>query len=215
MKATAKSNWSWYLLSPLFFRYVHRRIGLRRALRARLRAGDIYCRWLTEAPEIGPDNPMNDNLIIVLIFFSFYEADDRRMSESELRTVISEMMNLPPLRLTRLIDLNRPLMMRLMKRMIYKNVRWLKAHPQYAAASWDFSFDPSRHRDGIYFWFTRCPINTFCREHDLLDVLPLCCDIDHLNVERVHGRLVRHHTLATGGDICDYWITGDKTRLPQ
>jgi len=31
----------------------------------------------------------------------------------------------------------------------------------------------------------------------------------------MHGVLHRDYTLATGGDMCDYWIVPDKIQNPQ
>ncbi|MBF1269697.1 MAG: L-2-amino-thiazoline-4-carboxylic acid hydrolase, partial [Oribacterium parvum] len=81
--------------------------------------------------------------------------------------------------------------------------------------TWDFHFDEKRHRDGFYYHFTRCPLEKFARENGYLDLLPLCCDIDHIAVERNKGVLHREQTLATGGTICDYWFVGDQTKNPR
>lgn len=71
------------------------------------------------------------------------------------------------------------------------------------------------HRDGFYYYFTRCPINNFARRHGYLDVLPVCCELDHILTEASHGKLIRDYTLATGGSICDYWIVPDSIKAPR
>ena len=79
----------------------------------------------------------------------------------------------------------------------------------------DDNFDESRHKDGFYYHFTRCPMEKFARENGYLDVLPIGCNTDYLTCELNHGVLHRQSTLAEGGDICDYWIVGDKVKNPQ
>jgi hypothetical protein len=92
---------------------------------------------------------------------------------------------------------------------------WADDHPQYKGKTWDFNFDDTLHRDGFYYHFTQCPINTFARKYGFLEVLPVCCELDHLLTEASHGRLIRQYTLATGGDVCDYWIVPDKIKNPK
>ena len=45
-------------------------------------------------------------------------------------------------------------------------------------------------------------------------ILPVCCDIDYITAEYNHGVLHRDYTLATGGNICDYWIVPDQIKNP-
>lgn len=54
----------------------------------------------------------------------------------------------------------------------------------------------------------------FARENGYLDLLPLCCEMDHIVIEKRKAVLHREQTLATGGEMCDYWIVGDKTKKP-
>ena len=77
--------------------------------------------------------------------------------------------------------------------------------------TWDFHFDEHLHRDGFYYHFNHCPIADFCRKYGYEEINPVLCNIDHITARLVHGRLVRHHTLATDGPICDYLIRGDQS----
>ncbi|MCR4990567.1 MAG: L-2-amino-thiazoline-4-carboxylic acid hydrolase, partial [Lachnospiraceae bacterium] len=76
-------------------------------------------------------------------------------------------------------------------------------------------FDDSKHKDGSYYHFTRCPLNDFARKYGFLEVLPICCDIDYITTEYSHGILHRDYTLASGGNICDYWIVPDQINNPM
>ena len=88
------------------------------------------------------------------------------------------------------------------------------AKPIYKDKTWDFNFE-NKHKDGIYYHFTRCPLNDFARKNGFLEILPVCCEIDHYMTEAKHGVLHRDYTLATGGSICDYWIVPDKIKNPK
>ena len=50
---------------------------------------------------------------------------------------------------------------------------WADAHPQYRDKTWDFNFDDSKHKDGSYYYFTRCPLNDFARKYGFLEVSEL------------------------------------------
>ena len=93
--------------------------------------------------------------------------------------------------------------------------QWTEEHPEYKDKTWDFNFDKNLHKDGFYYHFTRCPMEKFARENGYLDLLPLCCGIDHIVIGKKRAVLHREQTLATGGVMCDYWIVGDKTENPM
>ena len=93
--------------------------------------------------------------------------------------------------------------------------KWLNDHPEYEEKSWDFNFDDTKHEDGTYYHFTRCPIEAYARSHGFLEILPVICDLDYLTSEARHAVLHREQTLATGGEMCDYWFVGDKIENPR
>lgn len=94
--------------------------------------------------------------------------------------------------------------------MIKKNNDWLDKHIEYKECSWDFNFDESKNKEGFYYYFTKCPINTFAKEQGYLDILPIICDTDFKTAKFMHANLYRESTLAKGGKICDYLYIGDK-----
>ena len=51
--------------------------------------------------------------------------------------------------------------------------------------------------------------------YGFLEVLPICCDIDYITTEYSHGILHRDYTLASGGNMCDYWIVPDQIKNPM
>ena len=54
----------------------------------------------------------------------------------------------------------------------------------------------------------------YMAKHGFLEVLPICCGIDYITTEYSHGILHRDYTLASGGNICDYWIVPDQIKNP-
>lgn len=159
---------------------------------------------------------MASNLYEGLIFLALWDASDRQISVDELRTISEEMMSFPFLKAMGLmINANKKSGMARIAEMMHKDAAWLEAHPQYKAYSWDFHFDETKHQNGFYYHFTQCPLNTFARKEGYLEVLPIMCDIDYKTAALMHAKLYRDHTLAGGGEVCDYWFVGDKVENPK
>ena len=171
---------------------------------------------LERVDDIGADNPMASNIYMSFVFFAVYKAANGKITIKALRMIANETMEWKPLRLIGVfINANKLSGIRAIHKMMLKNAEWLEKHPKYKKVSWDFNFDENKHRDGYYYHFTQCPLNSFARREGLLDVLPVMCDTDFLTAGLMHAKLHRENTLAGGGKICDYWYVGDKVKNPK
>lgn len=47
---------------------------------------------------------------------------------------------------------------------------------------------------------------------DVLAKMKPLCELDAVMFAYQHGILHRGHTIASGGELCDYWIVGDKIK---
>ena len=179
-------------------------------------ARSIYKDMLNKCDDIGRDNPMAKNIYMSFVFLAIWEAADGAIDVEGYRKVIQNFVKSP---LAGMFmggkDLNKPETLQAAKDKFHAMQAWADAHPQYKDKTWDFNFDESKHRDGSYYHFTRCPIEAFARKYGYLEVLPLCCELDYPMTEAMHGVLRRDYTLATGGDMCDYWIVPDQITNPQ
>lgn len=176
----------------------------------------IYKEMLAATEDIGSDNPMANNIYMGYVFMAVWKAADGKISVADLREVTAEFMHLPIMRL--LMggkNVNKAKDLKKMKDTFYRIARWADEHPQYKDKTWDFNFEETKHRDGIYYHFTRCPIEKFARENGCMEILPVCCDLDYLTCQAMHAVLYREQTLAGGGEICDYWIVGDQVQNPK
>jgi hypothetical protein len=88
---------------------------------------------------------------------------------------------------------------------------WFAAHGKDYPVNWHVNFDESRHQDGSFYYFTRCPICEFCQRECISELMPALCSTDEVMFRLQHGKLYREHTIANGDGLCDYWIVGDKT----
>ena len=201
----------WKMIIPLVKKDLVRHFGKEEAASLIQKTDVVYRDMLNRAYDIGKDNPMASNLYEGLLFFALWEAADGKISVDDLREITRAVMQFPAMKLVGLfVNANRSGLEKLEKRM-HKNAEWLEVHPQYKGVSWDFNFDKTKHSEGFYYHFTRCPLNDFARREGYIEVLPVMCEIDLLSAELMHAKLIRKQTLASGGDCCDYWFVGDKS----
>lgn len=201
----------WKMIIPLVKKDLVRRFGKEEAASLIQKTDVVYRDMLNRADDIGKDNPMASNLYEGLLFLALWEAADGKISVDDLREITRAVMQFPTMKLVGLfVNANRSGLEKLEKRM-HKNAEWLEVHPQYKGVSWDFNFDKTKHSEGFYYHFTRCPLNDFARREGYIEVLPVMCEIDLLSAELMHAKLIRKQTLASGGDCCDYWFVGDKS----
>lgn len=181
------------------------------------RAHDEYRGYLERADDIGGTaNPMAKNTYMCMVYVALWKAADGRISEQDLRDLTRSVMSIPILGyLYGRMDMNKPAGLERVSSGLHRSAQWLDEHPQYQHLSWDFHFDENRHKDGFYYHFTQCPLNTLARQEGFLEILPVMCDVDHMTAHLMHAVLHREQTLATGGEICDYWFVGDRIQDPE
>ena len=205
------TNKYWKMIIPIVKKGLVRRFGKEETASLLQKADAIYRDMLNRADDIGKDNPMSSNMYEGLIFFAIWEAADGKISIDDLREITHEVMGFPLMKAVGIfMNDNKSGLARLEKKM-HKNAEWLEVHPQYKGVSWDFNFDKTKHSEGFYYHFTRCPLNDFARREGYLEVLPVMCEIDLISASLMHAKLIRRQTLASGGEMCDYWFVGDKS----
>ncbi len=210
------TNKYWKMLMPLTKKSLVKRFGKEETEKLIKKTDRVYREMLSRADDVGKDNPMASNVYQCLIFLALWEASDGRITVDDLREITHEILSAPMLKVTGLfINANKPSGVKRIGNMMHKNAEWLEEHPQYKATSWDFNFDKSKHAEGFYYHFTKCPLNDFARREGYLEVLPVMCDIDYLTAGLMHAKLIREHTLASGGELCDYWLVGDKSHQEE
>lgn len=175
----------------------------------------VYQRFLAETPFIGgKENMLAHNLDMAIPFFALYEASGRALSK-ELITGMLEAAHIQKYRkIGRWLDMNkldRPWICALAHSALKRAAR--KINNRKGGDwnnTWGIQVNPERHDHGIAMTLVGCPLADFAKKHGYMDILPILCDADRQVTEAVHGRLIRHNTVAKGADRCDYWIVGDK-----
>jgi hypothetical protein len=174
-----------------------------------------YRKLLNKADDIGSKNPMASNLYMCLLFFSFMQGSNGKISAEDLKDIMRITLSDPiVLKLMGNKDFNDPKELNKFKEHIYKNSDWAELHRKEYPETWKFNFDDS-HQDGFYYYFTKCPIAKFFKDNNLEEITPIFCELDHLTIKTRKAKLLRDKTLANGDDMCDFWIVGDKIKDPK
>ena len=174
-----------------------------------------YRKLLNKADDIGSKNPMASNLYMCLLFFSFMQGSNGKISAEDLKDIMRITLSDPILlKLMGNKDFNDPKELNKFKEHIHKNSDWAELHRKEYPETWKFNFDDS-HQDGFYYYFTKCPIAKFFKDHHLEEIAPIFCELDHLTIKTRKAKLLRDKTLAKGDDMCDFWIVGDKVQNPK
>ena len=177
------------------------------------KARSLYKQMLEKTDDIGANNPMSGNIYLGYVFMAVCRAGNFNIDD--FKEIIVEFTNNKLInRAISKLDLNIPQDMKKFIKRIYRMKKWTDKNEEYKDSTWDFNFDKNLHKDGLYYYFTRCPMEKFARENGYLDLLPLCCGLDYILIEKRKAVLYRQQTLATDGEICDYWIVGNKTKNP-
>lgn len=174
-----------------------------------------YRELLNKADDIGSKNPMASNLCMCLLFFSFMQGSNGKISTQDLKDIMRITLSDPILlKLMGNKDFNDPKELNKFKEHIHKNSDWAELHRKEYPETWKFNFDDS-HQDGFYYYFTKCPIAKFFKDNNLEEITPIFCELDHLTIKTRKAKLLREKTLANGDDMCDFWIVGDKVKDPK
>lgn len=203
----------WAILSPAMKSSMKKRFGIELARKAIKNGKGEYRKLLAEAPDLGKGNPMASNAYFAYVFVAAYLGADGDMTPDDIAAVMNDVLKkMSPFFGT--TNLNRD--PKKWHREMKKYQKWYEAgNGVKYPTTWKVEFDDSLHRDGDYYALTACPICSFLTSKGLGDVMQPLCELDAVMFAYQHGTLHREHTIASGGEYCDYWIVPDKITDPQ
>lgn len=174
------------------------------------RAHTLYKTLVTGADDIGDGNPMAYNELFALAFVAPYLASSKAIAPE----VVQEMMRRSLYHVRAyfsLVNLNTDRGKLANQKDILKYVKWYtpERERQYPA-SFKVDFVGKPYEGACYYRITRCPICAYCERLGAGELMPLLCELDEVMIGFQHGVLHRRQTIASGGDCCDYFITGDR-----
>lgn len=205
----------WIFISYFVKKSIRRRFSKKETNGILNNAKAAYIKLLERAYDIGSDNPMADNLYMAIAFVAFHVGNDDIIKEEQLGDIIQEFFeNKSVYKLIGMMNINNPKHFKKMKKSLLKSSDWIEARREQYPESWEFNYDDT-HKDGFYYYFTKCPIAKFFKENGLESYMPLICGIDYITIGLVNGKLYRDHTIAKDGTICDFWIVPDNIKDPK
>ena len=175
----------------------------------------LYKEIVTQAPDIGADNPMAFNMLFALAFATPYLASKGKVDKE----ISQEMMERALYHVKwyfAITDLNTPRGKNTNKKAVVAYYKWYtpereKRYP----TSFKVDFEGMPYEGACYYRITRCAICPYMEELGCAELMPLMCELDQLMVHLQHGVLHREKMIAKGDPYCDYFIVGNKENIGQ
>lgn len=174
------------------------------------RSARVYRELVEKADDIGDGNPMAYNELFALVFTAPYLASEKVIPPE----LVQEMMRRALYHIRwyfGLVNLNTDRGKAANKKSVVKYAKWYtpereKLYP----TSFKVDFVGQPYEGACYYRITRCPVCAYAERLGVSELMPLFCELDSVMITLQHGVLHRKQTLASGGEYCDYFITGDK-----
>lgn len=204
----------WTLFAPFIKKSITNRFGKELADKSIKNGKQQYRRLLSRADDLGPGNPMAMNAYFAYVFAGAWLGSGKKISPDDMGSIMTDVLESPLMKTVfGMTDLNRN------PKKWYKDMKkyetWYKQHGKDYPVNWVVKFDETAHKDGSYYYFSRCPICEFCQREGIAELMPALCSTDEVMFRLQHGKLYRKHTIANGEKICDYWVVGDKVENPK
>jgi len=200
----------WTLFAPMIRKSITNRFGKQLAGEAVSNGKSEYRRLLSHADDLGPGNPMAMNAYFAYVFAAAWLGSGKMLTPEDMGQVMTDVLETRLLRAYfGMTDLNRT--PGKWEQEMRKYAAWFEKYGKDYPVNWVVRFDESRHQEGSFYYFTRCPICEFCVREGIEELMPALCATDEVMFRLQHGKLYREHTIANGDGLCDYWIVGDKT----
>lgn len=204
----------WATLAPLMKKSLTKRYSEQLARMVMDNGKAEYQQLLERFYDIGEDNPLAPNAYCACVFLGAWLATGRLVSPEGMGVVIGDVLkSLRPF-IAR-VNLNTPKGLSHWQEKMKQYEAWQTANAAKYPAAWAVGFNDSLHRDGTYFYFTRCPISAFCKREGMGDFMSGLYAAEKVMFQLQHGKLIRENATPKSDAIFDYWLVGDQTENPQ
>ena len=203
----------YWMFAPAMKKVIARTYGQDYADRIMKESKPLYRKLVDQADDIGDDNPMAYNELFALAFIAPYIASNKKITPE----VVQEMMRQGLYRVKwyfSMTNLNTVKGKNANKKNIMAYMKWYTPEKEKQfPTSFKVDLVGQPYEGACYYRITRCPICIYCEKLGVSELMPLLCELDNVMITLQHGVLHRQHTLANGGDYCDYFITGNQEKL--
>ena len=187
--------------------------GVQYASEIMKKSARVYREMVERADDIGTDNPMAYNELFALAFVAPYVASEKKIPPETVQEMMRRALYHVGWYFGR-TDLNTEKGKAENKKSIVRYVKWYtpERERQYPTS---FKVDSvgQPYEGACYYRITRCPICAYTEKLGVKELMPLFCELDQVMIALQHGVLHRKHTIAAGGEYCDYYITGNREQV--
>lgn len=146
-----------------------------------------------------------------ILLFAYYEVLERKPSIEEIYEM-NNVVFLPAFeRLGKIFNINHGWQLKTLNRVFAMTAKRDQKEEGRIPDGYIMRVESFDKETGIHYRFEKCPIAEFAKAHDLLEIMPAFCNGDYPAMELLHAGLIRR-TTCSNGEVCDYWIVGDKSK---
>ena len=187
--------------------------GVQYASEIMKKSARVYREMVERSDDIGADNPMAYNELFALAFVAPYVASEKKIPPETVQEMMRRALYHVGWYFGR-TDLNTEKGKAENKKSIVRYVKWYtpERERQYPT-SFKVDFVGQPYEGACYYRITRCPICAYTEKLGVKELMPLFCELDQVMIALQHGVLHRKHTIAAGGEYCDYYITGNREQV--
>lgn len=206
MRRSACETMIWLTMAPAAWKYLKEAEPDRDIPGLKRKTREIYRKMISRTPDIGSlkENSLRVCQAAGMLWLSFYEATEGSMSEECFAGMVDASMNAPLVKKS----------FRAKGKLVFtrsgQEKRREKAVQGNAAPGGDFNWNTDvllgRDADEYTILYHRCGLCALGRQEGLPFLVPYMCAVDTMSVDWTGGRLYRTQTLASGGEVCDFYI---------
>ena len=161
---------------------------------------------------------MSHNLYEVAWIIALYDVVGRNLTKEEIDTVIHDVME-DGLNTLRKIPGKFLLERKFIRNLIIKSLdKYQKKLEPHLHKDWHNTWGIEVQHDiddGIHFVLRGCPIKDYCEKHEMIEILPHFCNMDHQMIQALQLYLIRSKTCSNGDETCEYTIVTDDNPLVE
>lgn len=167
------------------------------------RAKSRYFNIVRKAPSVGKHNPKLIDILFTAFVASIYLSADGKISSEQMGPLMANGMESVYL-FRKSVEMGDHFCKKWQdKRYSQSLFSQRKEYPADFVS--EFVYGNSYDEYGIN--YSECALYKLLQREGCVELIPQICNFDYVMAKHMNAKLVRTKTLATGGDICDFWYT--------
>jgi len=193
-------------MAPAAFRYLSEKEPDWDIPALKQRSKQVYRQMVARTPDIGSlkENSLRVCLITGVLWLSVYEAAQGKMSEEHFGGMVDASMNAALVKASFTSKGKRAFTRKAQEKRAADAAR-ANIGPG-GAFNWKAEVILGRDTDEYTILYRQCGLCALEKQEGLPNLVPYMCAVDTLSFDWMGGRLHRTQTLASGGELCDFYI---------